>query len=108
MPVKSRVVKSKIGFLAGLQSSVVERINVAYANPASISIPRHTTPSGSPRDESEWMFRLAEASFEVENELEHTQRSADRRQAAVLRERRNSLLDQVGENERLDMCASRG
>jgi hypothetical protein len=52
---------------------------------------------GEKRDFSEWLYRLLEASFCVENELEYEPRHRER--ADELRRRRNAVMDELGENE---------
>lgn len=103
---------SKRAFLAGLPRSVVQRVEAAYQTTAlgtGVPIPRDSRPDGSSRRGQfpEWVFRLLEAAFavedEIESELAHTGGTAPSspRMTAVneLRRRRNAWLDAIGENE---------
>lgn len=94
---------SKHLYLTGLPIKVRRMIEAAYASGDlghGVPIPRDTRPDGSNRKGlfPEWVFRLLEASFAVEDELEHRSR-AWWPVVADLRKRRNDWLDILGENE---------
>jgi len=102
-PEKNDTPLSKLAYLAGLPVRVRKLIEGAYERHDlghGIPIPRDTRPDGSSRRGlfPEWVFRLLEASFAVEDDLEH---AGERNRAVVdeLRGRRNAWLDVVGENE---------
>jgi hypothetical protein len=102
-PEKKEPSFSKVAYLAGLPPAVRQRIESAYQEHRlghGVPIPRDTRPDGSSRRGlyPEFVYRLLEASFAVEDELEH----ASRQNLAVvteLRRRRNAWLDAIGENE---------
>jgi hypothetical protein len=96
---------SKVGYLAGLPQSVRRRIEVAYSSGSlgtGIQIHRDTRPDRSRRqgEYPDWIYRLLEASFAVEDELEHAGPERYREVVTELRRRRNRWLDLIGENER--------
>jgi hypothetical protein len=100
---------SKAALLGGFSKSVRRRIEEAYDRHelgAGVPIPRDTRPDGSSRagEHPEWMYRLLEASFAVEDAIEHEQAAravppTARPVVDELRRRRNVLLDELGENE---------
>jgi hypothetical protein len=112
-----QIVQSKAGFLAGLPRHVVQRIEAACDVISGgrfhcdrcfgVRLDRERCPQGlrglghlgdSRKGKfPEWAYRLLEASFCVENELEHEGRN--QRWVDELRYRRNCWLDELGENE---------
>jgi hypothetical protein len=98
---------SKVAFLAGLPRSVRDRIEVAYEARAlgyGVRLSRDTRPDGSSRrgEFPEWIYRLLEASFAVEDEMDHEQGNTPPSKRHVVNElnrRRNLWLDEIGENE---------
>ena len=109
-PQDSYVTKSKTAYLAGLPASQRRAVEAAYLAGAvgtGVRLTRATRPDGTPRegdDEApEWVYRLLEASFAVEDEQEHRGRDV-----TELRRRRNVWLDRLGENEPNPVRARRG
>ncbi len=116
--VKNEARLSKAAYLVDLPRAVARRIAAVYETGTGLghveAIPRDSCPNGSDRrgHYPDWTYRLLEASFAVEDELEHAAVSAGgtraqpgvRRRLEVvdeLRRRRNAWLDILGENEAL-------
>jgi hypothetical protein len=106
-PEKNGPLSGKNGYLAGLPLSVRVRIESAYQAHAlghGVPLSRDTRPDGSDRRGlfSEWTYRLLEASFTVEDEIDHELGNvppSKRHVVDELRRRRNLWLDEIGENE---------